>query len=113
VQSDPIRGRSAARDVVLTRGNVEAALSGAVFIVEAKFGPNGPRALIPVERRRDRTWTVYSRAYGPADARIGAGRRRVGGCGGGREDVPLVVESTGDRERVSIAQAAARRLVHS
>ncbi len=95
-------------DVVLTRADVEGAPVGAVLSIEATFGPGGLRVPISVERRRDGTWTVHTRAYVPSEALVGGRatpRRRVSRLSG--EEVPRVIGHDDDRRRTSFAEAAA------
>jgi hypothetical protein len=94
-------------DLVLSREVVQGAPAGAMFSIEAEFGPNGV-VPISVERRRDGTWIVHSRGAVPSEALIG-GRstprhqvsRRTG------EEWPRKVEPNDDRGRLSFAEAAA------
>lgn len=95
-------------DLVLTHADVEGALAGAVFSIEAEFGPNG-RVPMSVERRRDGTWTVHGRAYVRSEALIGGKatpRRRVSRLTG--EDIPRDTGRTGERERTSFTEATTR-----
>lgn len=95
-------------DLVLSRADVEGAPAGAVFSIDAEFGPNGG-VPISAERRQDGTWTVHSRAFVPCEALIGGRatpRRRVSRLTG--EEWPRTVEQNDDQGRVSFAEAAAR-----
>lgn len=93
-------------DLTLTRSDVEGAPVGAVFGIAAEFGPDG-WVPISVERRRNGTWTVHSRAYVPSEALIGAKatpRRRVSRMTG--EDAPPA-EQTSDQGGTLLASAVA------
>jgi hypothetical protein len=98
-----------AHDVVLTRADLEEAPPGAVFSVEARFGPNPEPVHISVERRQDGMWTVHTRAHVPSEALIGGNatpRRRVSRLTG--EEVPHKVSHEDNRRRTSFAQAVER-----
>jgi hypothetical protein len=95
-------------DLVLSGADVGGAPAGAVFSIEAEFGPNGT-VPISVERQQDGTWTVHSRASVPSEALIGGRatpRRRVSRLTG--EEWPRKVELNDDRQRVAFGEAAAR-----
>lgn len=95
-------------DLTLTWADVDGAPTGAVFSIEAVFGPGG-RVPISLERRRDGSWIVHSRAHVSPDALVGARatpRRRVSRLTG--EEAPRNAEQIGDREHASFTEAAAR-----